>query len=60
MYSSSIFLLCFPSPVTHGPEIGLPYYISAGVFASFVGHVAKVARRTSIPSLGAVSDCVHV
>jgi rhomboid-like protein len=49
-----------PYLITHGPEIGLPYYVSAGVFASFVGHVAKVARRTSIPSLGASGSLMAV
>ena len=33
----------------------MPYFISAGVFASCVGHVAKTVRGLALPSLGAVS-----
>ena len=33
----------------------MPYFISAGVFASCVGHVSKTVRGLALPSLGAVS-----
>ena len=33
----------------------MPYFISAGVFASCVGHVAKTVQGLALPSLGAVS-----
>ena len=43
------------SAAAYTPEVSVPYFISAGVFASCVGHVAKTVRGLALPSLGAVS-----